>query len=67
MACVKNVKNVIKSVRGTINPYYDMGYENVTEIYRTNSSVCDMICDAFAFGYAQGIKAANAEMRKAAK
>ena len=23
MACVKNVKNVIKSVRGTINPYYD--------------------------------------------
>ena len=41
MACVKNVKNVIKSVRGTINPYYDMGYENVTEIYRTNSSVCD--------------------------
>ena len=67
MACVKNVKNVIKSVRGTINPYYDMGYENVTEIYRTNSSVCDMIWDAFAFGYAQGIKAANAEMRKAAK
>lgn len=67
MACVKNVKNVIKSVRGTINPYYDMGYENVREIYRINSNVCDMICDAFAFGYAQGIKAAKAEMRKAAE
>lgn len=67
MACVKNVKNVIKSVRGTINPYYDMGYENVREIYRINSNVCDMICDAFAFGYAQGIKAAKAETRKAAE
>lgn len=67
MACVKNVKNVIKSVRGTINPYYDMGYENIKEIYRTNSGVCDMICDAFAFGYAQGRKATLSEIRKAAK
>jgi hypothetical protein len=25
MACVKSVKKVIESVRGTVNPYYDMG------------------------------------------
>jgi hypothetical protein len=44
-----------------------MGCDNVNEIYRTNSNVFDMICDAFVFGYAQGIKSAKAEIRKAAK
>ena len=67
MACVKSVKKVIESVRGTVNPYYDMGCDNVNEIYRTNSNVFDMICDAFVFGYAQGIKSAKAEIRKAAE
>ena len=36
MACVRNVKKVIESVRGTINPYYDLDYTNINEIYRTN-------------------------------
>lgn len=67
MACVRNVKKVIESVRGTINPYYDLYYTNIDEIYRTNSGVSNMICDAFTFGYAQGRKATLSEIRKAAK
>lgn len=67
MACVRNVKKVIESVRGTINPYYDLDYTNINEIYRTNSGEFDMICDAFTFGYAQGRNATLSEIRKAAK
>ena len=67
MACVKNTMEVIKKVRGTINPYYDMSCANLNDIYANNKSLFDMLCDAFNFGYAQGTKAAKAEMRKETK
>ncbi len=67
MACVKSVKKVIESVRGTVNPYYDIDCSNLDEIYRTNSCEFNMIYDAFTFGYAQGRKATLSEIRKAAK
>nr|DAE24667.1 MAG TPA: hypothetical protein [Siphoviridae sp. ctvFN21] len=67
MSCVKNTMKVIKSVRGSINPYYDMSHTNINEIYTNNTNLFDMLCDAFNFGYAQGRKATLSEIRKAAK
>lgn len=67
MACVRNVKKVVESARDIINPYYDLDYTNISEIYRTNSSTFSMIGEAFTFGYAQGRKATLSEIRKAAK
>lgn len=65
MSCVKNTMKVINSVRGSINPYYDMSHTNINEIYNNNTNLFDMLCDAFNFGYAQGSKATKVEMRKA--
>ena len=68
MACVKNVKNVIKSVRGTINPYYDMTSSNVRELYDAYpNQPFELICSSFKFGYLQGMKAARAEMKRREK
>lgn len=59
-----NVEKTIKSVRGKINPRYDIEYGAVLEIANRNDNLFWTIADSFAFGYAQGMKAAKAEMRK---
>ena len=64
---MRNVKNAVektKSMTGKINPYYDMSFENVSEIYNTYGGNFEVICCSFKFGYLQGIKTAKAEMRK---
>lgn len=64
---MRNVKNVVekaKSVTEKINPYYDMSFENMREIYNTYGGNFEVICCSFRFGYLQGIKAAKAEMKK---
>lgn len=59
-----NVEKTIKSVRGKVNPRYDIEYDAVLEIANKSDGLFWAIADSFAFGYAQGMKAAKAEMRK---
>lgn len=49
---------------GKINPRYDMQQHQIEEIYENIESPIKAICVSFRFGYLQGMKAAEAEMRK---
>lgn len=64
MGRVVNVMKVIKKTKGTINTLYDASYQNIIDIMDNNKSEIDMVCDAFTFGYAQGLKAAKTELKK---
>ena len=64
MANIKNVIKKAKAMTGKINSRYDMGYDNIVEIYEGSQGWFDMISVSFKFGYLQGMKAAKAEMRK---
>lgn len=59
-----NTMNVINSTRGTINRYYDANLRDLLTIRDNAKGEYDLIYDGFVFGYAQGMKAAKAEMRK---
>lgn len=59
-----NMRRTINNTKGKINPYYDMTIENLKEISTANRDLFYVISDSFRFGYAQGMKAAKAEMRK---
>lgn len=67
MARVVNAIKIIKETRGTINTLYDASYKNIMDIVYSSSGRFDLACNAFTFGYAQGMKAAKAEMKKAVK
>ena len=62
MGRVQSAVREANKSRGTINHYYDMDINHVDEIYRSSPYPFDMICKAFQFGYAQGRKAARAEL-----
>lgn len=59
-----NMRRTINSTRGKINPYYDMTIRNIKQIEEENQNLFGVISDSFRFGYAQGMKAARAELRK---
>lgn len=59
-----NTMNVINSTRKTINRYYDASLRDLFTIRDNSKEEYDLIYNAFVFGYAQGRKAAKAEMRK---
>lgn len=62
---VKNVIKKTKNMVGTINPYYDMTFLNMMEIYNAYSKQpFDLICSSLKFGYLQGMKAARAEIER---
>lgn len=56
--------DVINKTRGTIVPQYDAGYQNVLGIRNNSRCEFDLICNGFVFGYAQGMKAAKAQMKR---
>ncbi len=59
--------NVIKTVEGwhaKINPRYDLDAAGILEIRDHNHGPIQLIFSAFTYGYAQGHKAAIAEMKK---
>jgi hypothetical protein len=59
-----NTMKTIKGIIGKINERYDMTYDDI-EVIRSNSQDdWDLICNGFRLGYAQGIKAVRAEMRR---
>ena len=62
MARVKNTMNVIQNTE--INTYYDASVLNLQEIKRNSKGIFDLIYNSFIFGYAQGMKAAKAEIQR---
>ena len=61
---IKNTVEKANSMRGMINPHYNMTIVNATEIHDVYGGNFESICCSFRFGYLQGVKAAKAEMRK---
>lgn len=49
---------------GHINPHYDMNADNIKDIIKVSLDDYDLVCNGFRLGYAQGLKAARAEMKK---
>lgn len=58
-----NVKKTIEKTIGEINPYYDMAYRDIFALDEMSEGRIDLIGNSFRFGYAQGMKAARAEMK----
>lgn len=63
MSRVKNTMQLIESSIGHINVRYDLCIENIMDIKKASRNDYDLICNGFRFGYIQGMKAANAEMK----
>jgi len=64
---VKNVMEKVNSMKGNINPYYDIGILDLKTLIEANRfDVLNCTCDGFRLGYLQGMKAAKAEAKKAA-
>lgn len=61
MANVTNTMKIIKSSVGAINPKYDMTVKNMNDIFYNSQGQFDMICNAFKFGYMQGMKAMSSK------
>lgn len=61
---ITNTIKVIEQTHGRINPRYDLCQENILDIANHKSNKYEAIMDSFVFGYAQGVKAAKAEMKK---
>lgn len=60
--------DVMKTIRdciGKIDTRYDMRHNDVEVIAANSPTGYDLLCNGFRFGYAQGLKAAKAEMRRA--
>lgn len=63
---MNNVIYKVKQFTGKVNPYYDMRIDELDQIYKfSRNDMCECICNAFTFGYIQGMKAAKAEIKKA--
>ena len=64
-----NVMQTIKDYTGTgkINLRYDICNKDVELIAKNSSCTYEAICNSFVFGYAQGLKAYKAEMKRKAK
>lgn len=61
---MKNIVKLIEKANDCIEDRYDLSVRNMNEIYQSSSDAYDMICNGFRFGYMQGLKAAEARMRK---
>ena len=53
---VNSIK-LINETKGKINSHYDACVNDILEIKNSTNNKFDMICNAFVFGYAQGVKA----------
>ena len=62
-----NAVKLIEEYRGKINCNYDLSTSHMADILKNSKGKYSVICNFFIFGYAQGRKAAKAEMRKAGK
>ena len=59
-----NVHKTIETFSSKINPNYDMRGRHYTELREMSDDLYFLACNAFVFGYAQGYKAAHAELKR---
>ena len=59
-----NLEKAIEQGRKIINSNYDLTMENLIELYEKRQDKGETICNAFVFGYYQGVKAIKTEMKK---
>lgn len=64
MARVKNVLQKCEDVIGKIDARYDVGADEIDEIYKGSSNFYELITNGFRLGYIQGMKAAMSKMKK---
>lgn len=55
-----NALKTIERTRNKINPRYDMTVHHIQVLLSESSTACELACNSFTFGYAQGIRAAKA-------
>lgn len=60
----RNMERIIEETRERIPTGYDLTFGDIQKLRNESSSSIAAILDSFAFGYAQGMKAAKAKMRK---
>lgn len=59
-----DVMQTIEKTRGAINPYYDLNMNDIKLIVDNSPNIYYLATNFFNFGYAQGMKAAKAEIKK---
>ena len=59
-----NALKTIENIKGKINPRYDMTVHHIQALLSESGTACELACDSFCFGYAQGIKAEKAAQHK---
>ena len=59
-----NALKTIENIKGKINPRYDMTVHHIQVLLANSSTACELACNSFFFGYAQGIKAEKAAQYK---
>lgn len=52
-----NVIAMIEKNRSKVNPHYDLKIDEAIKIRDMSQGIFNLICNAFVFGYAQGVKA----------
>lgn len=57
---MRNIEKIIEETK--IKTGYDMKVDEVVALQEKGA--CESICNAFVFGYAQGMKALKAEMKQ---
>lgn len=55
---------LIQKTSGVINKYYDARIQNFLDIRDNSTGTYDLIRNGFIFGYAQGMKAAEAARKE---
>lgn len=60
----RNMNKIIDSTKVTIMDRFDMSFDELIELIKTRTENIDLVFDSFVFGYAQGMKAEKAKMRK---
>ena len=59
-----NIMKAIKNSIGTINPRYDLCYQDYEEIHMASTDRFDRELNLFRFGYIQGVKCERARQKK---
>jgi len=60
-----NIGKILERDESIVNPRYSLSYDAVKDISGRSTGIIDAISNGFKVGYIQGMKAAQAEMRKA--
>lgn len=59
-----NVEKRIKEGMRICNTHYSMSYADICYILEHSTDIVDTLCNGFYIGYAQGVRAAKAELKR---